>query len=101
MKESVKKFLFISNFLRGFFIMKVVENSPQNARNYTIFTNFLGGACPETPLTTARSFAARDMPLLGMYNQNPQNLKVRPIKVINNQNSNFMAIKSHKKQTFF
>ena len=25
----------------------------------------------------------------------------KAIKVINNQNSNFMAIKSHKKQTFF
>ena len=28
-----------------------------------------------------------------------KNLKA--IKVINNQNSNFMAMKSHKKQTFF
>ena len=35
--------------------MKVVENSPQNARNCTIFKNFLGGAYP---LTKARSFAA-------------------------------------------
>ena len=49
--------------------MKVVENSPQNARNCTIFKNFLGGACPQTPLATARSFAARDMPLCGMYIQ--------------------------------
>ena len=32
-KKSVKKFMFIYNFLRGFFTMKVVENSPQNARN--------------------------------------------------------------------
>ena len=32
---SVKKILFICNFLRGFFIMKVVENSPQNVRNCT------------------------------------------------------------------
>ena len=31
--------------------MKVAENSPQNARNCTIFKNFLGGACPQTPLT--------------------------------------------------
>ena len=38
--------------------MKVVENSPQNARNCTIFKNFLGGACPQTPLAKARSFAA-------------------------------------------
>ena len=50
--------------------MKVVENSPQNARNCTIIKNFLGGACPQTPLTKARSFAARDMPLRGMYTQN-------------------------------
>ena len=33
--------------------MKVVENSPQNARNCTIVKNFLGGACPQTPLTRA------------------------------------------------
>ena len=39
MKGSVKKFLFIYNYLRGFFIMKVVENSPQNARNCTILKN--------------------------------------------------------------
>ena len=49
--------------------MKVVENSPQNGRNCTIFKNFLGAACPQTPLATARSFAARDMPLCGMYIQ--------------------------------
>ena len=55
--------------------MKVVENSPQNARNCTIFKNFLGGPCPQTPLAKARSFAARDMPL---YIQNPRNLKVGP-----------------------
>ena len=28
--------------------MKVVENSPQNARNCPILKNFLGGACPQT-----------------------------------------------------
>ena len=53
--------------------MKVVENSPQNARNCTIFKNFLGGAYPQTPLKKARSFAAR-----GMYIQNPTNFKVGP-----------------------
>ena len=58
--------------------MKVVENSPQNARNCTIFKNFLGGACPQTPLAKARSFAARDMPLRGMYILNPRNFKVGP-----------------------
>ena len=55
--------------MRGFFTMKVVENSPQNAQNGTILKNFLGGACPQTPLTKARSFAARDI-------QNPRNFKV-------------------------
>ena len=58
--------------------MKVVENSPQNPRNCTILKNFLGGACPQTPLAKACSFAARDMPLRGMYIQNPRNFKVGP-----------------------
>ena len=58
--------------------MKVVENTPQNARNCTIFNNFLGGACPQTSLAKARSFAARDMPLRGMYIQNPKNFEVGP-----------------------
>ena len=70
--------MFVYNFLRRFFTMKVVENSPQNARNCTIFKNFLGAACPQTPLAKARSFAARDMPLCGMYIQNPYNFKVGP-----------------------
>ena len=38
--------------------MKVVENSPQNARNCTIFLKISWGACPQTPLAKARSFAA-------------------------------------------
>ena len=63
---EMELFLFVYNILRGFFIMKVVENSPQNAQNSTISNIFLGGACPQTPLATARSFAARD----GMYIQN-------------------------------
>ena len=58
--------------------MKVAENSPQNARNCTIFKKILGGACPQTPLAKARSFAARDMPLRGMDIQNPRNFKVGP-----------------------
>ena len=58
--------------------MKLVKNSPQNTRNCTIFKNFLGAACLQTPLTKARSFAARDMPLCGMYIQNPRNFKVGP-----------------------
>ena len=63
--------------------MKVFENSPQNARNCTIFKNFLGGACPQTPLAKARSFAARDMPLCGMYIQDPRNFKVGPPPLTN------------------
>ena len=58
--------------------MKVVENSPQNARNCTIFKKILGGACPQTPLAIARSFAARDMPLRVMYSQTSRNFKVGP-----------------------
>ena len=54
--------------------MNVAENSPQNARNCTIFKNFLGGPCPQTPLAKA----ARYMPLRGMYIQNPRNFKVAP-----------------------
>ena len=50
--------------------MKVVENSPQNARNCIIFKNILGGI-PPNPLATAR-----DMPLQGMYTQNPQKIQV-------------------------
>ena len=53
--------MIIYNFLGEFFTLKVVENSPQNAQNCTIFKNFLGGPCPQTPLAKARSFAARDM----------------------------------------
>ena len=58
--------------------MKVVENSPQNARNCTIFKKFLGGPCPQTPLAKACSFAAHNMALRGMYIQNPRNFKVGP-----------------------
>ena len=58
--------------------MKVVEISPQNARNYTILKIFFfGGACPQTPLAKARSFAARNM-RSGMYIENPRNFKVGP-----------------------
>ena len=55
--------------------MKVVENSPQNARNCTILKKFLGGACPQTPLAKARSFAARGF---AACIQNPRNFKVGP-----------------------
>ena len=55
--KRVSEKIYVYNFLRGFFTLKVVENSPQNSRNCTIFKNFLGGACPQTPLEQARSFA--------------------------------------------
>ena len=58
--------------------MKVAENSPQNARNCTILKKILGGACPQTPLAKARSFAAR-----GMYIQNPRSFKVGPPPLTN------------------
>ena len=73
--------------------MKVVENSPQNTRICTIFYNnnnkysiYIaqfsygggGGACPQTQLAKARSLAARDMPLRGMYIQNHKKIKVGP-----------------------
>ena len=77
-KRVSEKFMFIYNFFGGFFTMKLAENSPQNARNCTFFKNFLGGPCPQTPLAKARSFAARDMPLRGMYIQNSRNFKVGP-----------------------
>ena len=78
-KGSVKKFMFIYNFLRGFFTMKVVENSPQNAQNCTIFRNFLGGGgMPPNPLVNARRFADRDMPLRVMYITNPKFLSWPP-----------------------
>ena len=54
--------------------MKMVENSPQNARNCTTFLNFLGGGgMPPNPLAKARSFAARDIDI-----QNHRNFKVGP-----------------------
>ena len=62
-KRVSEKILVYLIFLRGFFIMKVVDNSPQNARNCTIYKKFLDGACPaQTSLATSRSFADRDMP---------------------------------------
>ena len=55
--------------------MKVVENSPQNARNCTIFKNFLGGACPQTPLAKARSFAACIYKIKKQFNVGPPPLR--------------------------
>ena len=57
--------------------MKVVENSPKNAQNCTIFKNFLGGMPPNPPKIGSQ-LAARDMQLRGMYIQNPRNFKVGP-----------------------
>ena len=72
-KRINEKILFIYNFLRGFFIMKVAENCPQNKQNCTLFKKILEGACPQTALATARSFAACDM-----CTQNSPNFKVAP-----------------------
>ena len=50
--------------------MKVVENSPQNARKCTILKNFLGGGdMPPNP-------PSKGSQLRGMYIQNPRNFKV-------------------------
>ena len=51
--------------------MKVVENSPQNARNCTNNKNKIFGHMPPNPLTTVRSFAARNMTVRDMYTENP------------------------------
>ena len=53
------KFLFIYNFFERIFIMKVVENSPQNARNCTIFKKISWGSKPPYQ-------PARDKPLRAM-----------------------------------
>ena len=58
--------------------MKVVKIALKTHEIAPFFKIFLGGACPQTPLAKARSFAARDMPLRGMYIQNSRNLKVGP-----------------------
>ena len=58
--------------------MKVVEDSPQSARNCIILKNFLGGACPQTPIAKARSFAARNMPLRACISKIPEILKLGP-----------------------
>ena len=39
--------------------MKVVENSPQNARNCTIFQKFLGGMPTNTPKIDSHSHCSR------------------------------------------
>ena len=65
--------------MRGFFYHESGSNSPQNARNAPFLKIFLGGGgIPPNPLTKARSFAARDMPLRGMYIQIPEILKLGP-----------------------
>ena len=48
--------------------MKVVENSPQNARNCTILKKISWGSIPQSPLATARS----------MYTQNLKKIKLGP-----------------------
>ena len=58
--------------------MKVVKIALKTHEIAPFLKNFLGGACPQTPLAKARSFAARDMPLCGMYIQYPRNFKVGP-----------------------
>ena len=58
--------------------MKVVKIALKTHEIAPYLKNFFGGACPQTPLAKARSFTARDMPLRGMYIQNPRNFKGGP-----------------------
>ena len=58
--------------------MKVVENSPQNAQKIALFEKNSWGCTPPNPPSNGRSFAARDMPLRGMYIQNLKNSRVEP-----------------------
>ena len=58
--------------------MKVVKIALKTHEIAPFLKIFLRGACPQTPLAKARSFAARDMPRSGMYIQNPRNFKVGP-----------------------
>ena len=53
--------------------MKVAENSPQNARNCTIFKIFLGGGGGMPPNPPSKGSQLR-----GMYIRNPRNLKLGP-----------------------
>ena len=52
--------------------MKVVENSLQNAQNYTIFKKFSWGSCPQTLLRNSSQLQS------GMYTQNTKLLKLPP-----------------------
>ena len=70
--------MFIYNFFRGFFTVKVVENSPQNARNCAIFKIFLGGACPQTPLAKARSCELATCRFAACISKIPEILKLGP-----------------------
>ena len=58
--------------------MKVVENSLKTHEFAPFFKIFFLRVCPQTLLAKARSFAARDMPLRGMYIQNHKKIKVAP-----------------------
>ena len=51
--------------------MKVVENSPQNARNCTIFKKNAWGSMPPNPPSKGSQIRI-------MYIQNPRNFKVAP-----------------------
>ena len=48
------KFLYKNGNLKNFLNTKSDQNIHQNAPNCTILKNFLGGACPRTPLAQAK-----------------------------------------------
>ena len=56
--------------------MKVVENSPQNAQNCTIFKKFLGGHAPKPPNKDSQLRCSRHAAM--PHIQNPRNFKVGP-----------------------
>ena len=75
--EKINVYLY---FLRGFFIMKVVENIPQNARNCTTFKNFLvgGGHPPKPPINGSQLRCSRHAANHGMYIHNHKYFIVGP-----------------------
>ena len=58
--------------------MKVLKIALKTHEIAPFFKIFFGGHARKPPIAKARSFAARDMPLRGMYIKNPRNFKIGP-----------------------
>ena len=65
--------MFIYNFLRGFFTVKVLKIALKMHKIAPFLKNFLGGIPPNPPSKDSRHAALRHM-----YIQNPRNFKVGP-----------------------